>query len=316
MKLNTLVAQIKSGQEITEKGALYLLEEVSLETLLKKAKEIKDVFLVKHFEFCSIINAKSGACSEDCKFCAQSSHYNTGVETYALLSYDVIKERAEKNQAEGIEYFSLVTTGKGLTSDDFDQAVKYIERLKRELSINICASFGILSFEQFKQLKDAGLDRYHHNLETSKEHYEKICTTHGFSKRIETIKKAKEAGLDVCAGGIMGLGETYKDLIHMAFELRSLEVKSIPVNVLNPVKNTPLQNLTQLRPEEILRRLAVLRFIFPKATLRLAAGRIALKDRVEDAIKYVMNASITGDLLTTTGSNIKKDFELIKKAGY
>ncbi|MGM0379366.1 MAG: biotin synthase BioB [Bacillota bacterium] len=317
MNHKKILKKVLDGKDIKKDEALWLLKNTRLNDLLKGSLKIKVENKLDDFEFCSIINAKSGNCSENCKFCAQSSFYDTEVETYDLLPYEKIFKKAQKNQEQGIEYFSLVTTGKGIKDEKtFTKICEIIEKLKDELEIKICASLGIISKAKLKKLKKIGLDRYHHNLETSKEFYKKICSTHSYEERLQTIKNAKEIGLEVCSGGLIGLGEKESDFLDLAFLLKDLKIKSIPVNVLSPVENTPMEDLEILQPEVIAKRLAILRYIFPKAILRLAGGRMYLQDYEKICIKNIVNASITGDLLTTTGSNVKKDFEMINSLGY
>lgn len=317
MKHKEILNKTLLNQEINTKEALYLLEQVNLDDLIAGSLKIKKNFELHTFEFCSIINAKSGNCSEDCKFCAQSSFYDTDVKIYDLLAYETIYAQAKNNQDHGIEYFSLVTTGKGIINEaTFNQICNIIKKLKATLDIKICASLGILSKNQLKQLKAIGLDRYHHNLETSKDFYKEICSTHTYEERVKTLHSAQAVGLDVCSGGLIGIGEKNADFLSLAFLLKKLKIKSIPINILSPVANTPMENMEILKPKTITKRLAVLRYIFPKAVIRLAAGRIHLKEFETICMNNIVNASITGDLLTTTGSNIKRDFKIIKNLGY
>lgn len=286
-----------------------------LEILLKEANNIRKELHGDGVDLCSIVNGKSGRCGEDCAYCAQSKHHKTNINEYNLLEYEEIKRIAKENEEEGVHRFSIVTSGKGLYADDFKRVVNYYSNLNKELKINLCASHGIIDKEALIKLKEAGVKRYHHNLETSKEYYHEICKTHSYEERINTIKHAKEIGLEVCSGGIIGLGESILDRIDLAITLRELEIKSIPLNVLSAIKGTKLQDVPPLEEEEILRTIAIFRFINPEAKIRLAAGRHLLKFFGENAFKGGANATITGNLLTTCGNKIKDDKKLIEKVG-
>ncbi|HAT4356307.1 biotin synthase BioB [Clostridium perfringens] len=286
-----------------------------LKILLKEANNIRKELHGDSVELCSIINGKCGKCGEDCAYCAQSRHHKTNISEYNLLGYEKIKRIAKENEDDGVHRFSIVTSGKGLYGDDFKRVVDYYWNLNRELKISLCASHGIIDKESLVELKKAGVKRYHHNLETSKNYYGKICKTHSYEERIRTIKHAKEAGLEVCSGGIIGLGESVLDRIELAITLRELEIKSIPINVLSAIKGTKLQDMSPLKEDEILRTIAVFRFINPQATIRLGAGRHLLKSFGENAFKAGANATITGNLLTTCGNKTKDDKKLIKKVG-
>ncbi|WP_300349381.1 biotin synthase BioB [Clostridium sp.] len=292
---------------------LYNYDDINL--LTRFADDIRKKFHGDRVELCSIINGKSGKCGENCAFCAQSKKFKTTIKQYDLLSYEEVKKVALENEKEGVNRFSIVTSGRGLYGNDLKNVCIYYKRLKEESNIKLCASHGILSKESLIDLKDAGITRYHHNLESSREFYSKICTSHSYEERIKTIKLAKEIGLDVCSGGIIGLGERIKDRVILAITLRELEIKSIPINVLTPIKGTDFEKMEPLKEEEILRTIAVFRFINPKAKIRLAAGRENLENFGQKAFKGGANATITGNLLTTCGNKIKDDIDLIKKVG-
>ncbi|GAB6168899.1 biotin synthase BioB [Clostridium carnis] len=311
---NMLANRILNGYKITKEEALKLYLEPA-EELYKAADLIRKTLTGNKVDLCSIINGKSGRCSEDCKYCAQSIHFKTGALEYSLLSYEEIKNYARENETEGVDRFSIVTSGKALVGNDFEKVVDYYKRLNDECDINLCASHGILSRESLSKLKESGVKRYHHNIETSKKYYSKICTTHNYEDRIDTINKAKEIGLEVCSGGIIGMGETREDRVDMAIELRNLNILSIPINALMAIKGTPLENEEALTEEEILRTIAIFRFINPKANIRLAAGRNLLKDSGKEAFKAGANATITGNLLTTCGNRICDDRKMIKDLG-
>ena len=286
-----------------------------LKSLIKAADRIRDKFNGKVVDICSIMNAKSGKCTEDCKYCAQSAHYKTNVQEYGLVDTREAVELAKENEREGVNRFSLVTSGRALTGKEFKKAVKIYSTLRDEVKMDLCASLGIINREQLEELKAVGITMYHHNLETSRDYYKDICTTHSYEERIDTIKAAKAAGLRVCSGGIIGMGETMEDRIEMAMDLQKLQVYSIPVNVLNPVKGTPLENAKRLTDEEILRTIAVFRFINPKSQIRLAGGRSLISKDGQDCLRAGANATISGNYLTTVGNKIVDDIKMIKDVG-
>lgn len=311
---NELKNKVLNGYKVSKIEALSLYNE-NIDELCKEANEIREYFTGNKVDLCSIINGKSGRCSENCKYCAQSAHFKTGVKEYTLLSYEEILRNAKENQEEGVNRFSIVTSGKGLYGEEFDKVINYYKKLNNDCTISLCASHGIISKESLIRLKGTGVIRYHHNIETSRRHYSEICTTHSYEDRINTINDAKEIGLEVCSGGIIGMGETVEDRIDMALELRNLEIVSIPINVLMPIPGTPLEKQECLTEEDILRTIAVFRFVNPNAQIRLAAGRNCLTNYGEKAFLSGANATITGNLLTTCGNKIMDDKELIRKIG-
>ncbi len=304
-----------SGENITRAEALSLAK-APLEELCAAADEIRQAFCGSGFDICTIINGKSGRCSENCKFCAQSSAYNTGIEEYPLLDDETIIKAAKHNAERGILRFSIVTSGKRLSDADVDRVCRIVRGIKAECSISVCVSLGLLNEEQFGRLREAGVSRVHNNLETSRRFFPQICTTHTYDEKIAAIKAAQAAGLSVCSGGIAGLGETLEDLIDMAIEIRELGVRSVPINMLNPIKDTPLENNERLTNDDMRRICAIYRFINPSAAIRLAGGRIQLGDNGRACFKSGANAAISGDMLTTTGATIAKDMELLKELDY
>lgn len=313
--IDELKNKIENGYEISKKEALGLVN-APLDELLEASDELRAHFCGKIFDICSIINARSGKCSENCKFCAQSAHYSTAAEEYPLLDTDKIVEDALYNASKGVLRYSLVVSGKKLSDKETDKIYEIIKEIKKRVPVSICASLGLLSREQFIRLKEAGLERVHNNLETSENYFPNICSTHSFKDKIAAVEAAREAGLDICSGGIIGLGESYEDRIDMAFTLKKLGVRSVPINILNAIKGTPYENNPPLEEDEILRTVAVFRFILPNAFLRLAGGRALLKDKGGKAFRSGINAVITGDMLTTAGISVDTDMAMIKEAGY
>ncbi len=315
MDIEKIKTDILNGKEITKKQALELYDQ-PLEILCKAADEIRKHFCSNIFDMCTIINGKSGRCPENCKFCAQSAHFDTKAAEYPLLPDDDIVAAAKHSESQGILRFSIVTSGRRLSDGEVEQMCATIRRIKSQSKISVCVSFGLLDKAQYIKLKNAGVDRVHNNLETSKRYFPNICATHSFDDKINAIKAAKTAGLSVCSGGIMGLGETPEDRIDMALTLRELGIKSIPLNILNPIAGTPLSQNKPLCERDIRRIAAVYRFILPDAEIRLAGGRGLLKDKGKSCFESGANAAITGDMLTTAGISAKTDMELLGSLGY
>jgi len=313
-KIEQMIAEGNSlGMEMAE---TLLSEEIALEPLLELANRVRREYSGNEMALCSIVNGKSGKCSEDCKFCAQSIHYDTGVETYNRLSVEEILESAREMEREGVRRFSIVTSGRDLTDEDLEWLEPIYKTLKQETNMDICASHGMLSESQAVRLKRAGVTTYHHNLETSRRHYEAICTTHAYEERIETIEACQRAGLRVCSGGIFGIDETEKDRLEMAFELRTLGVDSVPVNFLMPIKGTPMALNTLPSAESILRMLAIYRLILPSAEIRYAGGRALLGTRAKDGFCGGVNGALSGNYLTTVGNSVAQDKAMVTELGF
>ncbi|PHV69330.1 biotin synthase BioB [Sporanaerobium hydrogeniformans] len=310
-----LKEQIKNGYLLTKKEALEL-STAPLKELCTAANEIRLHFCGNAFDICTIINGKSGKCSENCKFCAQSAFYPTTLEEYPLLSQETIVEHAKYNDERGVLRYSIVTSGKKLSNTEVDHVCEAALAIKKESKINLCASLGLLDEEQFRKIKAAGITRIHNNLETSKRYFSKVCTTHTFEDKIKAIHEAQRAGLNVCSGGIMGLGETMEDRIDMVLTIRELGIRSIPVNMLNAIAGTPFEHLPRLTNEDMCRIVALFRFLVPNASIRLAGGRGLLEDKGKACFLSGANAAISGDMLTTAGITIEQDMRLLKELGY
>ena len=287
-----------------------------LEELCKAADEIREHFCGNRFDICTIINGKSGKCPEDCKFCAQSAYYHTAAEEYPLLDTKEIVRQAKYNADHGVHRFSIVTSGRSLKDAEIEQMCEAIREIREQTDIKVCASFGLLDEGQYCRVKEAGVSRIHNNLETSRRNFPNVCTTHTFEDKVNAVKAAKAAGLSVCSGGIMGLGETEEDRIDMAFTLRELGIRSVPVNMLNPIPGTPYEGNARLTVDDMRRIVAVYRFILPDAFIRLAGGRGLMEDKGEGAFCSGANAAITGDMLTTAGYTIETDMEMLRRLGY
>lgn len=305
--------KIYSGENITRQEAIALAKE-PLDALTTVADEIRKHMCGNRFDMCTIVNGKCGKCSEDCKYCAQSAHYNTDCqESYPLLQTEELLAGAKQNEKQGVLRYSIVTSGKRLCDWEIAQVCESIRAIREQSNIEVCASFGLLNEKQFAKLKEAGVSRVHCNLESSKRYFPKVCTTHTYEEKIAVINAAKSAGLSVCSGGIMGLGETMEDRIDMALDLRELGVKSIPVNLLNPIKGTPYEKNHILTEEEFCRIIALFRFLIPDGAIRLAGGRGLLKNKGERCFQSGANAAISGDMLTTAGITVSSDKEMLEK---
>ena len=315
-RIRQLQETIYQGR-LLEKEEIMPLEHAPLEELCRAADEIRRHFCKDRFDLCTIINGKCGKCSEDCKYCAQSAHYATACrESYPLLSTEKIVEQAKRSAARGVLRYSVVTRGRRLSETEIEQVCESIRAVRREAGIEVCVSFGLLGEADFVKLKEAGASRVHCNLETSRRYFPQVCTTHTYADKIETLRAAKRAGLDVCSGGIMGLGEMMEDRIDMALTARELGVTSIPVNVLNPIPGTPYENNRTLTNEEVRRIVAMFRFALPDAMIRLAGGRGLLGDKGEKCFAGGANAAISGDMLTTAGITVETDMALLEQMGY
>lgn len=308
--------KILRGKWIGRGEALRLAEE-PLEELRQAADEIRRKVCGSGFDLCTIVNAKCGRCSEDCRYCAQSAHYRTACEeSYPLLSTQELLEDARRNAQQGVLRYSIVTSGRRLSEEEVEQACESIRRIRAEVPIEVCVSFGLLDEVQFRKIKAAGASRVHCNLESSARYFPSVCTTHTYEEKIRTLQEAKRAGLSICSGGILGLGETMEDRIDMVLTARELGVKSIPVNLLNPIPGTPYENRVPLDNEEACRCVALFRFLIPDASIRLAGGRGLLGDKGEACFLSGANAAISGDMLTTAGITVETDMELLRSSGF
>ena len=307
--------KIFNGELISKKEALQLVD-CNIDDVCKAADEIREKFCGNDFDICTIINAKSGKCSENCKFCAQSSFYDTNIEEYKLLESNEIVRQAQNDYNKGVQRFSLVTSGRCLNNKDIEKICESVKIIRKDVGISVCASNGLLNEKQYKMLMDSGVTRIHNNLETSRDRFDSVCTTHTYDNKLDAIKAAQTAGLVVCSGGIVGMGETMEDRIDMILDIRSLGIKSIPINMLNPIKGTPYESLNKLTNEEMCQIVAISRFIVPDAFIRLAGGRGLLEDKGRRCFMSGANACISGDMLTTTGTSIETDKQMIEELGY
>ncbi|MDD5064560.1 MAG: biotin synthase BioB [Phycisphaerae bacterium] len=285
-----------------------------LQELVSQAGEVRRKFIGNKLDLCSILNARSGLCSEDCKFCAQSARHHADISTYPLKGKYEIVEAAQKAKDIGAKRFGIVTSGNRLTGKELDVIAQAISEIKNSIDIVVCASLGALEKSQLQLLKDAGLSRYHHNIETSRRFYPHIVSTHTFDERINTIKSAKQVGLEVCSGGIIGMGETWQDRIDMAYTLKELDVDSVPLNILIPIKGTPLESITPLSADDAVRAICIFRIVLKDKTVKIAAGREAIfKDSQLQAFTAGANGMLIGGYLTVKGANLDVDYALIEE---
>ncbi len=270
----------------------------------------------KVFETCAIMNARSGKCSEDCKWCSQSAHYSTDIAEYGLVDSTQMLAYAKVFDDNNIDRFSLVTSGRALSNSDIENLAQAYKFLKDNLKISLCGSLGLLNEEQLQKLYNAGMRRYHCNLETAPSHFPKLCSTHTIEEKVRTINFAKKIGLEICSGGIIGMGESLEQRIEFAFKLKEIGAVSIPVNILNPIKGTPLYGIAPLKDDDVLKAFAIFRIVNPASHIRFAGGRLQIRHIQEKALYCGVSAALVGDLLTTIGNDLKSDLEMINRLGY
>lgn len=306
---------IKEGYRISREEADMLSSYENLDELCDAADKIMTALVGREVDSCSIVNARSGLCGEDCKWCAQATRHHTGCATYNIINSEEAIAAAHANEKAGVKRFSLVTSGKKVADADMPAFCNIYRRIGNETNLYLCASMGLLSKEQLEELKKAGVKRYHCNLETSSKFFPKLCTTHSPEDKKRTIRAAKEAGMAICSGGIIGMGETMADRIDLAFELRDLDVDSVPINILNPIKGTPLESQPLIEEDDVMRTVALFRFILPDKTLRFAGGRARLsKPTMLRILRGGMNGALIGDMLTSIGNNVAEDRLLFDEA--
>lgn len=316
MNLLKLAEDIINGKRLRRNDDLSFFISCNLDELCKGADKIREYFIGQNVDLCSIINGRSGRCPENCKYCAQSVFNSTNCEVYDFLPEQTIMDSCRLHEKEGVNRFSIVTSGRTLSGEEFEKAIHAYERMSKECNIELCASMGFLDSKQLHRLHEAGVTSYHHNIETSKRNFPNICTTHTYEQKIQTLKLVKEEGMCACSGGIIGMGETWEDRIDMAISLSELSIDSIPINALMPIKGTPFENETPLSENDILRTVALFRYINPTANIRLAAGRALLSEDGKKAFCSGASATITGNMLTTVAcATIKKDREMLKSLG-
>lgn len=284
--------------------------------LVAAADRVRAANTGRALDICAILNAKSGSCAEDCKFCAQSCRHNTGIDVYPLKSAREILKAARIAKDNGARRFGIVTSGNTLTSDEVKRIADAASGIRAKVKIKVCASLGSITGGELSLLKGSGVSRYHHNIETSPRYFRKIVTTHTFEDRLDTIKAAKKAGLEVCSGGIIGMGELWRDRIEMALILKKLGVDSVPINVLVPIEGTPLAGVNRISCDDAIKTIAIFRIILKNKAVKLAAGRESiLKDHQALAFMAGANGMLIGGYLTVSGRAAAEDRKLIKEIG-
>lgn len=317
--INNLKNDVLAGKDISFDDALALYEAgaSNLSMLVDASDEIRKKFCGDRADLCSIINAKSGMCEQDCSFCAQSAHNSSGAGIYGLKPAGEILKHAKEAQNAGAHRFCVVTSGGGLSDNDLETITEAIRLIKKETSLLRCASTGKLSEQQIKKLVETGLNRYHHNVETARSFYSNVCTTQKYDEKIATIKNAKKYGIQLCVGGIFNLGETVRQRIEMAFEIKELDPDSVPLNFLNPRQGTPMENMPSMDALDAIKIIAAYRFILPRQIIRLAGGRCETLGCLEEkAMRAGVNGLLIGDYLTTKGPGARKDLAKLIKLGY
>ncbi|MBW8034675.1 MAG: biotin synthase BioB [Planctomycetes bacterium] len=301
----------------TEAEKLSALSKDHLQDVLYFANRIREKFFGNEIRVCSIVAGRLGGCDQDCAFCAQSVRHNTRIgKSVTVLTDDEILNAAKEAKEKGVPHFGIVYSGRAITEKELARIEKLIAKIKSEYGMGVCASLGIISADQARRLAKAGAERYNHNLETSERYFSKIVTTHNYSERVATITTALDAGLKVCGGGIFGIGESEADRLDMAFQLRELGVDMVPMNFLHPIEGTPLGHSKELEPMEILRIIAMYRFILPKANLKVAGGRVL---NLRDLQSWIFTAGatsiLTGNYLTTAGRSAEEDMQMLADLG-
>lgn len=297
---------------------LLKLYELPIEELLEISSKITEENFEKEVEFCSIISAKTGKCKENCKYCSQSAHNKAKIEVHELLSVEEVKKAALESKENGATRFCIVTSGRLPSDGDFKKILEMIKEVANIEGLHSCCSLGILDEEQVKQIKEAGVERYNHNLNTASSYHEEVCTTHDFKDRVNTIKLVQKYGIEACAGGIIGMGESRRQRVELAVELAELGPTSVPINFLNPIEGTPMEGFKdEIDEEEILKTICIFRIALPKALLRYAGGRTTRfsQEYQRLGIKAGINALLVGNYLTTTGSTPEQDSELVEELG-
>jgi len=318
-KIQKIGEKVLSGRSTTMKEIVPLLEAKGPEImeLASVANRVRVKFAGNCIDLCSLLNAKSGRCPEDCAFCAQSAHYKTEAPTYPLMAVNEMVREAREAQEKRTERFCLISSGRQLNDKEFETVLEALSEIRNETELALDCSLGSLTQERAEALRRVGVTRYNHNLETAESHFSKICTTHSFQDRVRTIEILKDQGFSVCCGGIIGLGESAQQRLELAFSLRALEIDCIPLNFLNPRPGTPLEHSDPIPPLEIIKTIALFRLILPKGTLKIAGGReVNLRDLQSLALMAGANGLIIGNYLTTPGRSAEDDLAMLRDLGF
>jgi biotin synthase len=315
---HALADRVLQGDELTRDDALAIIHspDAELLDLLAAAYKVRRQHFGNKVHLYYLKNAKSGLCPEDCGYCSQSKISDAPIEKYALLNSEKLLAGARQAAANQARTYCIVASGRGPSDREVEHIAKTVETIKDELGLHICCCLGLLSTEQALRLKEAGVDRINHNLNTSRRFYDQICSTHSYQDRLDTLKTVRDAGMELCCGVIAGMGEQPADLVDLAFELRELKVESIPVNFLNAIDGTPLEGRTDLNPRDCLRALALFRMTNPKTEIRIAGGREVNLRSMQSLGLYPANSLFVSDYLTTKGQAAEDDFRMIEDLGF
>lgn len=316
MNINIIENEVINGKLISHAEVQELLKNTSTEELCATANRIREHFMGNKIDTCSIMNARSGRCSEDCKWCSQSKYHKSKVDIYPLVSKAEAMEHAMNNASKGIGRFSLVTSGRTMSDSEIDKVVEIYGDIAKECDMKLCASMGLLGKDQLQKLQQVGVVHYHCNMETAPSYFPELCTTHTWQEKVQTIEWAKQVGLKICSGGIIGMGESMDQRVEMALFLRDLGVDSIPINILNPIAGTTLEGTEPLSDDDILRTFAMFRIVNPKAMIRFAGGRTQILHIQEKALLSGVSGTLMGDLLTTIGASTDEDKAMFERLGF
>ena len=312
-RIDTLTQRILEGGEISADEGRWLLglDHDYLPWMMAGADRMRKTYRGDEIEVCAISNVRSGNCSENCSFCSQSAHHKTAAPAYDYISSEELVSQAQRARDWGVSDFGVVSKGWGVRSDkERKQLDEYFSAMDEHSDVGRCASLGVLNPDSAAELKAMGLENYHHNLETAESFFDNVCTTHTYQENIDTIRHARDAGLQVCAGGIIGMGESLDQRIELAVQLRDLGVESVPMNFLNPAEGTPMGNLTPMQPYEILQCIATFRYLLPRAEIRIAGGRHFLGDMQSMIFMAGASGVMVGDYLTTHGRSAADDLKM------
>lgn len=319
MNVRKIIESIEQGGNLNRAEAIKLLaveDAQEYSNLIEASHQLMVAKKRAQADLCALINAKSGACSEDCHFCAQSSHFRVDIKEYPLVSKEEILKKAQAAEQMGAHRFCIVTSGGRLSEKEFSYVLDAFRLLRQETTLGLDGSLGFVTDNEIIALKKVGVTRFNHNLETSERFFPNICTTHTYQDRFETLKKLKKHGMQICSGGIIGLGETHEDRVDLACALRELEVTCVPINILNPRPGTPLADVPKIFYKDIIKTVAVFRLLLPKATIKIAGGReVNLGEHQQEALYAGANGIIIGGYLTTVGNQATDDIKIVKAAG-
>lgn len=314
--IDTLVSEIINGKALTYQEGIELLNYPNKEELYKGANTIRLHFCGTRIDLCSITNARSGRCSENCKWCSQSAHHSTSIEEYDLIEKNKAVDEALESAKNGVHRHSMVTSGRTVSNKTLDSLLEVYKEIRSKSDIALCASMGLVTKEQLQKMKDHDITHYHCNIETAPSFFPEVCNTHTMDEKLEVIRMAQSLGIKVCSGGIIGMGESMEQRVEMACTLRDLGIMSIPINILMQIEGTPMANNNDLSEEEILTTIAIFRYINPKANLRFAGGRLKIKHFQHKALLAGINSALTGNYLTTIGSNTADDIKDFTASGF